>query len=46
MFTVKSAYFQAAIDIDTADSSFTLTTLFKLNGNQVDVVARRIGGPV
>lgn len=45
MFTVKSAYFQAAIDIDTADSSFTLTTLFKLNGNQVDVVARRIGGP-
>lgn len=46
MFTVKSAYFQAVIDIDTADSSFTLTTLFKLNGNQVDVVARRIGGPV
>jgi general secretion pathway protein K len=45
MFTVKSAYFQAEINIDTADSSFTLTTLFKLNGNQVDVVARRIGGP-
>jgi len=45
MFTVKSAYFQAVIDIDTADSSFSLTTLFKLNGNQVEVVARRIGGP-
>lgn len=45
LFSVKSTYFQAVIEIDTADSSFSLTTLFKLENNQVQVVARRIGGP-
>lgn len=45
LLSVKSSYFQAVIEIDTADSSFSLTTLFKLENNQVQVVARRIGGP-
>ena len=45
LFAVKSAYFQAEISIDTADSNFSLTSLLKLEDDQVQVVARRFGGP-
>ena len=45
LFAVKSEYFQAEISIDTADSNFSLTSLLKLDDNQVQVVARRFGGP-
>lgn len=45
LFTVKSEYFQAEISIDTADSNFSLTSLLKLEDDQVQVVARRFGGP-
>lgn len=45
LFAVKSAYFQAEISIDTADSNFSMTSLLKLDDNQVQVVARRFGGP-
>lgn len=45
LFAVKSAYFQAEISIDTADSNFSMTSLLKLDDEQVQVVARRFGGP-
>ncbi len=45
LFSVKSEYFQAEISIDTADSNFSLTSLLKLEDDQVQVVARRFGGP-
>jgi general secretion pathway protein K len=45
LFDVKSAYFQAEISIDTADSNFSMTSLLKLDDEQVQVVARRFGGP-
>ncbi len=45
LLSVKSEYFQAEIGVDTADSHFSLVTLFKLEGDQVKVVARRFGGP-
>jgi general secretion pathway protein K len=45
LFAVKSAYFQAEISIDTADSNFSMTSLLKLDDDQVQVVARRFGGP-
>lgn len=45
LFDVKSTYFQAEISIDTADSNFSMTSLLKLGDNQVQVVARRFGGP-
>lgn len=45
LFAVKSAYFQAEISIDTADSNFSMTSLLKLDDEQVQVLARRFGGP-
>lgn len=46
MFSVKSRYFQAELTVQLADSSFKLTSVFKVDDNQaVQVVARRFGGP-
>ncbi len=45
LFSVKSQYFQAVISVDTADSHFSLTSLLQLGDDQVQVVARRFGGP-
>lgn len=45
LFAVKSAYFQAEISIDTADSNFSMTSLLKLDDEQVQVLSRRFGGP-
>lgn len=46
MFSVKSRFFQAELTVQLADSSFKLTSVFKVDDNQaVQVVARRFGGP-
>lgn len=46
MFSVKSRFFQAELTVELADSSFKLTSVFKVDDNQaVQVVARRFGGP-
>ena len=44
LFSVTSSYFQAELTIQLADSSFKLTSVLKVNDNQVQVVARRFGG--
>lgn len=46
LFDVKSSYFQAEFTLETEDSSFVLTTIYKLDqkANPV-VVSRRFGGP-
>lgn len=44
LFSVTSSYFQAELTVELADSSFKLTSVFKVNDNQVQVVARRFGG--
>ena len=45
LFDVKSSYFQAEFTLETEDSSFVLTTIYKLdqNANPI-VVSRRFGG--
>lgn len=45
LFDVKSSYFQAEYTLETDDSSFVLTTIYKLdqNANPI-VVSRRFGG--
>ena len=45
LFSVTSGYFQAELTVQLADSSFKLTSVLKVNDNQVQVVARRFGGP-
>lgn len=45
LLDVKSSYFQADLTIDTADSSFKLITIFKIDDKKVQVIARRFGGP-
>lgn len=45
LLDVKSSYFQADLTIDTADSSFKLVTVFKVDNKQVQVISRRFGGP-
>ncbi len=45
LLDVKSSYFQADLNIDTADSSFKLVTVFKVDNKQVQVISRRFGGP-
>jgi len=44
LFSVKSGYFQAELTVQLAQSSFKLTSVLKVNDNQVQVVARRFGG--
>ena len=44
LFSVTSGYFQAELTVQLADSSFKLTSVLKVNDNQVQVVARRFGG--
>lgn len=44
LFSVTSSYFQAELTVQLADSSFKLTSVLKVNDNQVQVVARRFGG--
>jgi general secretion pathway protein K len=44
LFSVTSNYFQAELTVQLADSSFKLTSVLKVNDNQVQVVARRFGG--
>ena len=45
LFSVTSGFFQAELTVQLADSSFKLTSVFKVNDKQVQVVARRFGGP-
>lgn len=46
LFDIRSRYFQAELTVQLADSSFKLTSVFKVDDNQVvQVVARRFGGP-
>lgn len=45
LLDVKSKYFQADLTIDTTESSFKLITIFKVDDKQVQVIARRFGGP-
>jgi len=45
LLDVKSSYFQADLTVDTADSSFKLVTVFKVDNKQVQVISRRFGGP-
>lgn len=46
LFDVKSSYFSAEFQLETAESSFVLTTVYKVdqNANAV-VISRRFGGP-
>lgn len=46
MFDIRSRYFQAELTVQLPDSSFKLTSVFRVDDNQaVQVVARRFGGP-
>lgn len=46
LFDIRSRYFQAELTVQLPDSSFKLTSVFRVDDNQaVQVVARRFGGP-